>query len=158
MNSFLQDFANKYLLELQHIPLYKTDPTDKVTVRKELQWFEEEDLEIAFQDAKEVVSDMLRDADEDCRWVLEKAEFADDVEKYIETCMAYGCICTIVNSELRDKKIKENPIFEGLFTEEDIDRYNSIADQYVSMMDTQCEGIILKAEQFPGKPKISPAQ
>lgn len=145
MNTLIDQLVKDCIYEMQNIPYYhgKNGP-------ETLSWFDEEELEDIFELAKYLVYQYL--TTKNIIWILEKVAFADDVEKAIIICMAVECLLRIIDAKRRTEKTSKDNRFEGLLTQEIVDKFKELSQDYSKLSKQLLEGILVKAEQFPGKP------
>ena len=145
---------------MQHIPYYHTSGTEsKETLslgKQTLSWFDEEELEEIFELAKYLVHQYL--TTKNAIWILEKVAFADDIEKAIIICMAVECLLRIIDVKRRTEKTSKDNRFEGFVTQETIDKLKELEQDYSKLSKQLLAGILVKAEQFHGKPIVNQPQ
>lgn len=147
MNSFLTQFVQECISEVQHIPYYGGGKPEK------LAWFSEEELEMMFENARDNVERLLKEENYD--WILERSKFADDVERAIMLHMAAESIGSIVNESKRKEKIEKDPRFDGLFSKTMLETMSNIYDEYLEGFAKSLTGLVESAEKSQERPKIS---
>jgi len=144
MNTLIDQFVKDCIWEIQNIS-YCVDGN-----KETISWFSEEELETIFELSKYLVLKYL--TTHNILWIIEKESFADNIEKAIIICMAIECLLRIIDDKRRAERINKDSRFEGFVTDKVKDDLKKLQKDYEETYRQLMNGMIIMAEQFPGKP------